>query len=141
MSSPLQVDWRAEMKVPELSHAMARCALERVWFLFGESKETRIEVVILGEEEHTRLHQQHSKDPSSTDVLAFPFEDPDLLGEILINGDCAIRESAARHIPAAEEALLYIVHGALHLLGFRDDTPSSCRKMREAEKIVLHKEV
>ena len=39
--------------------------------------------------------------------------------------------------PAAAEQLLYVIHGMLHLVGYRDKTDSDAQQMRAAERAIL----
>jgi len=74
----------------------------------------------------------------ATDVLSFPFEaEPVLVGEVVLSGDTARREAAARGHSAYHELLLYAVHGVLHLLGYEDHDPAGRRRMRRAERAAL----
>ena len=112
-------------------------AVSGAWELFDGPADARLEVVFLSAKEHTRLHAEFLDDPSETDVMAFPYEDEDLYGEVLVNVDRAADEARRRSIETANECLLYVVHGALHLLGFRDDEVDARRAMRSAERRVL----
>jgi probable rRNA maturation factor len=51
------------------------------------------------------------------------------LGEIVISGDQAARQARRRRRPLAAEVAFLAAHGALHLLGFEDETPSGYREM------------
>ncbi len=112
----------------------------RAWTLYHGPPGATLEVALLGEVEHTRLHRELLGDPAPTDVMAIPYRDPDLWGEILVNADCAARAAAARGVRVRDEALLYVVHGALHLLGFDDRSANAAAAMRAAEARVLGRE-
>ena len=60
-----------------------------------------------------------------TDVLSFVLEDDDghLEGEVIISADTAAAAAAELGWPPAAEQLLYVIHGMLHLVGYRDKTP------------------
>jgi len=113
--------------------AMAAC-VRRAWEAFDGPPGAGVDVVLLGEDEHTRLHARWMDDPSSTDVMAVAYRDADLWGEILVNVDCAKRVAQERGHSAARECLLYVTHGALHLLGFDDLSPRAAVAMRAAEE-------
>ena len=116
---------------------MARGLVTKAWEIYGGPSEAVVEVALLGGEEHTVLHERFLGDPAETDVMAFPYEDPDLFGEILVNREFARKEAKRRKISATDEIQLYIVHGALHLLGFDDSNPRARKEMRVAEQRVL----
>lgn len=74
-----------------------------------------------------------------TDVISFPYHlaPPIVEGELVVSIDTAARESVAAGWSIAQELLLYIIHGTLHLVGFDDTEDSSRLKMREAEQTAL----
>lgn len=60
------------------------------------------------------------------------------LGDVVISGAPAARQAKRRRWPLAAEVAFLAAHGALHLLGFEDDTRAGYREMlrlgREALK-------
>jgi probable rRNA maturation factor len=78
------------------------------------------------------LHGRFSGDPTPTDVLAFPLEDPGGAGprgEVILSVETAVREAKARGLLPRGEVLLYAVHGILHLCGEDDHDPVKARRM------------
>ena len=73
-----------------------------------------------------------------TDVLSFALETErnSIEGEIIVSGDTAATSAARYRWPAEDELLLYVIHGALHLVGFDDKRPADAARMRRRE--VLH---
>jgi probable rRNA maturation factor len=51
------------------------------------------------------------------------------LGEILISSEQAARQARRRKRPVVEEVAFLAAHGALHLLGYEDETPAGYREM------------
>jgi probable rRNA maturation factor len=51
------------------------------------------------------------------------------LGEIVISGEVAARQARRRRWPIASEVAFLAAHGALHLLGFEDETQAGYRRM------------
>jgi len=109
----------------------------RAWRLCDGPAGAAVEVVLMGGEEHTALHARHLDDPAPTDVMAFPYDEPDLFGEVLVNVDMAREQAHARGLEVLHEAELYVVHGLLHLLGHDDRDEASRVAMRAAERAVL----
>lgn len=95
-----------------------------------------IEVVLLDTLEHTALHERFLGDGTETDVIAFPYGEADCYGEIFVNRDRAELEGTRRG-ETRRELLLYVLHGALHLLGFDDTTEDAREDMRQAESRIL----
>lgn len=119
-----------------------------------------LSVAFLGDDEICRMHEEFLSDPSKTDVITFPGDDvfseprlrlipgeggPDNLesdedafaGEICVCVDQAMRIAKELNIAPADELLLYLVHGWLHLAGLDDIEERDRRAMREAEALVL----
>jgi len=67
----------------------------------------------------------------STDVLTFIAGDfaGDTLGDIAISVPYAQRQSTARRVSLAQELGFLAIHGALHLVGFDDQTESERAEM------------
>jgi len=126
-----------EERVPGLRRRAVEEVVARAWEEWHGPPGAAVEVAFLDEAEHTRCHAELLGDPSPTDVMAIPYRDPDLWGEIIVNADCARREARQRGVEDRQEALLYVAHGALHLLGHDDHDPVARERMRAAENRVL----
>ena len=74
-----------------------------------------------------------------TDVLSFVLEDraPHLEGELIVSTDTAIENAVEYGWSASNELLLYVIHGALHLVGYRDKHDDDISEMRAAEEEIL----
>lgn len=98
-----------------------------------------VSVAIVDDPTIHRLNCQFLGHDYPTDVLSFPLEDdpPQLQGEIIASIDTATRYAAEVGWSVADELLLYVVHGALHLAGFADKRPEDVAEMRAAESVVL----
>jgi probable rRNA maturation factor len=98
-----------------------------------------VSVAIVGDAAIHELNRRFLAHDYATDVLTFTLEDDreSLEGEIVASLDTARREAAAAGWSAADELLLYVVHGALHLAGYDDATPADAALMRWAEAQVL----
>lgn len=119
-----------------LTVQQVRAAVRKVWEL-ENGPVARIEVVLMDEKEHSRLHGEFLNDPSATDVMAFPYEDDDCFGELLVNVEMAARVAADHAHTPAQECTLYVVHGCLHLLGYDDHKDEDRVAMRAAEARVM----
>lgn len=82
-----------------------------------------------------RLHRDFCADDTVTDVITFDLGDGE--AELAISAERAKKEAKRRGADPFHELSLYLVHGILHLQGFRDGTPSQRRRMRAEEKRVL----
>jgi probable rRNA maturation factor len=81
------------------------------------------------------LNRQFLNHDWSTDVLSFALQDDGehLEGEVIISADTAAVVAEELGCTAEAEQLLYVIHGMLHLVGYRDKTPEDAHEMRVAE--------
>lgn len=72
-----------------------------------------------------QLHHRYLGKDATTDVLSFVLEkDAGMLeGEIIVGAETACRQAPRFGWTAENELLLYVIHGALHLVGYDDRTP------------------
>lgn len=98
-----------------------------------------IGVAIVDDAQIHELNRRHLGHDYPTDVLSYPLDDaPDRLeGEVVVSADTALRTAPSYGWSAADELCLYVVHGALHLAGYRDKTAPQRQAMRGAERDVL----
>lgn len=82
-----------------------------------------------------QLNREHLQHDYPTDVLSFLLESSDgsVEGEVIVSVDTAARAADAYGWTPADELLLYVIHGTLHLVGYDDKTDASRREMRAAE--------
>jgi probable rRNA maturation factor len=105
----------------------------------GGIEDGEVSVVVVDDLAIHELNRRHLGHDYPTDVLSFEIEREDVRieGDIVVSADTALRMAARFGWSAADELLLYVVHGALHLAGFDDVAPGRRTAMRAAEKIVL----
>ena len=94
-----------------------------------------ISVAVVDNPTIRRLNVEFLQHDYETDVLSFALEaqPPRLVGEIIVSVEVAARCAQDVGWTADDELLLYVVHGALHLAGYRDKSPAAAAKMRAAE--------
>jgi probable rRNA maturation factor len=87
-----------------------------------------------------QINQQYLKHDTYTDIITFDNSDTArvIVGDIFISIE-RIRENAAKFtISETEELHRVIVHGALHLLGYKDKTAVTKQKMTQKEDFYLN---
>jgi rRNA maturation RNase YbeY len=98
-------------------------------------------VVLVGDREMIRLHDQFMSLPTTTDVLTFPIDEDargrPISGEVYVCTAEASRQAKRRGVDAQREVLLYALHGMLHLCGFDDRTEPEYRRMHRREDAIL----
>jgi probable rRNA maturation factor len=94
-----------------------------------------VSLALVDDAEIRRLNRQYLDHDYATDVLSFPLgqEDGYLEGEIVVSGQTAVRSADRYGWSAAEELMLYVIHGCLHLTGCDDQSDTDRRKMRQLE--------
>ncbi len=99
----------------------------------------QISVAVVDDATIRRLNRRHLGHDDPTDVLSFPLEcgEGTLEGEIVVSADTATAVAGDLGWSPAEELLLYVVHGALHLVGYDDVSAADRRTMRRREREVL----
>jgi probable rRNA maturation factor len=120
-------------------------------------REAGVELTLCGDVEMTRLNFDHMGERGPTDVLSFPlhewtvehgrshFADDDgggfgplVLGDVVIDLDQAVRQTAEGDWTVVEELVLLAVHGTLHLLGHDHDETEGETAMRAIEHQVMN---
>jgi probable rRNA maturation factor len=111
-----------------------RRVLETSGITHGEISLTVVDDVRMHE-----LNRKHLNHDYPTDVLSFLLDRQGdyLEGEVIVSADYAAAEATRYGWAFDNELLLYVVHGALHLVGYDDTTPSVAEKMRAAERAIL----
>lgn len=94
-----------------------------------------ISIAVVDDATMHQLNRQYLEHDYPTDVLSFVLDDDGshLEGEVIISADTAATLAAQHDWPAAAEQLLYVIHGTLHLIGYRDKQPPEIEAMRGAE--------
>lgn len=95
-----------------------------------------ISVAIVDDPTIHQLNRQYLQHDYPTDVLTFVFEglDSHLEGEIVVSAETAQRNAMEYHQTLQNEILLYVIHGALHLVGYNDRSSQELRRMQDAEQ-------
>ena len=90
-----------------------------------------LEVSIVSDADISKIHEKFMDDSSPTDVITFDY------GEIISSADTALRASNDRGMSVEKELALYIIHGMLHLAGYRDGTSEEFNQITELQKKIL----
>lgn len=98
-----------------------------------------VSVYFVDSEEICRLHELYFNDPSVTDCITLPIDDPDEKGYCVLGDVFVCPKTAKEYINKEggdlfEEISLYVIHGILHLLNYDDIDEEEEKLMRLAEK-------
>ncbi len=109
----------------------------------GEGK-SELSLVFVTDSCIRKLNRRYRNIDSKTDVLAFSMREgrglsrkSPVLGDVVVSTETAKREANKRDISVHKEITLYIVHGILHLLGYKDKTVTNRKKMKRKELELL----
>jgi probable rRNA maturation factor len=86
------------------------------------------------------INQQFLQHDTLTDIITFDLSETKeaLQGEIYISVDRVKENAGLFKVSYADELHRVILHGALHLCGFKDKKPAEEKKMREMETLNLN---
>jgi probable rRNA maturation factor len=111
---------------------------------YGEGTRTAAcNVVFIDDRRMIMLNTTYLKHRSTTDVLSFSLhnhnDDDAIEGEVYVNVDQARRQSRQHRVTYKNELGRLVVHGILHLLGYRDKTKRQQIRMslRQEEYLLL----
>lgn len=118
---------------------LARAA-RRVFFLKGRISKGEINICFVDNSRIRALNKRYLHKDSPTDVLAFnlteKFSDS-ISADIAISAETAVANARVFHTSPAQELHRYVVHGALHILGYDDKTKKQKKIMeRHTERIL-----
>lgn len=88
----------------------------------------------------SRMNLRYLKHTSLTDIITFDYSERKgpVSGEIFISAD-RVRENANKYgIPFDTELKRVIIHGVLHLLGYRDKKTGEKKQMRKKEDFYIN---
>jgi probable rRNA maturation factor len=88
-----------------------------------------VDIIYCRDRDITPLNLKFKGKNRSTDVLAFDLHDGKYLGEVYVNLEIARRQAIENKVSYIEEVNRLTIHGVLHLLGYRDNTPANKTKM------------
>ncbi len=105
-----------------------------------ESKvKKRIYLYLIDNEEIKKLNRKFLKKNKYTNVLSFPAEEKNMLGEIFISVDYCKEESGATGLTTFELVVFYFIHAFLHLNGYEHIYGGKEEKKMRKEEIRLFK--
>jgi probable rRNA maturation factor len=112
------------------THRLAEIA-ERALELVGD-KQFHLGIVLVNDVAIAKLNARYHDTPGATDILSFDYGGAQ--GELIISVEHAVTQAGRYRTTSAQELILYVVHGILHLHGYNDLTRPQRRRMRAAER-------
>ncbi len=105
-------------------------------------------ITLVDEAAMTNLHEKWMALPGPTDVMSFPMDElrparegqdpqPGMLGDVVMCPQVAAAQAVTAGHTLAEELLLLLTHGILHLLGFDHAEPEAEQDMFARQRTLL----
>ena len=100
-----------------------------------------ISISIVDDPEIHTLNRQYLHHDYATDVLSFLLgrHEGELYGEIVVSAQMARARAAEFGWQAVDELIWYAIHGALHLVGYDDKSPTERERMWQRETHYLRR--
>ncbi|MBT8397809.1 MAG: rRNA maturation RNase YbeY [Gemmatimonadetes bacterium] len=104
-------------------------------------RDAEISVTLLDDDRILELNKEYLGKDWPTDVVAFPLHSPGepVLGDVYLGFEQARRQAEALQIPLEEELLRLVIHGTLHVLGYRHpdgDDRAESEMFRKQERLL-----
>jgi len=136
-SGSIEISNQQARPVPrELIKTVIARILTDARFFSGE-----ISVAVVDDRVMQELNKRYLGHDYATDVLSFVLEQNlaknSLVGEVIVSADTAESTADKLKHSLSGELMLYVVHGALHLVGYNDKTSGDKNAMSQAEKKYL----
>jgi len=107
-------------------------------------KETEVSILLTEDDRIRQLNKRYRNTDEATDVLAFYQQKnkkealrSNLLGDVVISTETAKRQAKEYNQPLLKEFYLYLIHGLLHLLNYKDETPQDYQDIKERQEQLL----
>ncbi len=138
-----------ELTSPEISFFTEDIDFEKIdgektiqWLInVASSEESTIDflnIIFCSDDYLHQLNLNYLNHDTLTDIITFPYEEgSQISGDVFISIDRIKDNSKALNIDFNEELDRVMVHGLLHLLGYRDKTEEEQKEMRTKEDFYL----
>ena len=123
---------RDDVRDPEIHVRRLKGAAQKLLHAVGRP-DSEISVLLTNDANIRDLNRTHRGKDKPTDVLSFPADDTEMLGDIAISVETARRQAAEYDAPLQNEVYRLLIHGLLHVLGHDHHEPAE-RATMEAEE-------
>ena len=131
-------------QVQEIEFKLQNAAAVKLWIKniieLEKKKQGQINFVFTNDEEVLRANIQYLNHNTYTDIITFDScEDTRINGDIIISIDRVKENSKKLKVDFKEELHRVIIHGVLHLCGYKDKSKKDAAIMRKKEDWALKK--
>jgi rRNA maturation RNase YbeY len=85
-----------------------------------------------------KINQDFLNHNSYTDIITFNYSEVEIEGELYISFERLVENANALNIDIDKEILRLIIHGCLHLCGYKDKIKKDKKEMTEMENLFLN---
>jgi probable rRNA maturation factor len=106
----------------------------------GATGSWEVTVALVDDARLQSLHREFMGIDTPTDIMTFPVdESPGEIqgGELVISVDHAVTQASAWGLSPDEEIAFLVVHGLLHLCGWRDDADEQRQRMLDRQRELI----
>lgn len=101
-----------------------------------------ISIILCSEDQILAVNQTYLNHDYFTDIITFDYcESNTVNGDLFVSVDTVLSNSISFSVDFESEFLRVLVHGVLHLLGYKDKEASDIELMRQKEEYYLKKYV
>ena len=125
---------------PRLKHKTAL----KSWIkdcVLGENKKTgELNIIFCSDEHLLEMNRTHLNHDYYTDIITFDFSQDNIIsGDLYISFDRLKDNAQKNKVSLVNETQRVIIHGVMHLCGYKDKTKSDAKLMRQMEAKCLEK--
>tara|TARA_X000000368_G_scaffold391725_1_gene355936 strand:- start:14 stop:460 length:447 start_codon:yes stop_codon:yes gene_type:complete len=134
-----QVSCRCDPNLDQPNHSNAKQTVIDT-FSFKDISEYDIALIFVSDEFLSDLKKEYFQKNHFTDVISFRLNEYDksfVEGEVYISLPRAKENSKIFNEPYTKEVSRLIIHGCLHLIGFKDESKSEKEIMTKSEEEIL----
>lgn len=126
----------------DISYAVQQEAALISWFLKtceGEEHELgEVNFIFCTDEYLHKINMEYLQHDTYTDIITFDYSSPGLIaGDIFISVERVAENAERFEVKQDNEMHRVMIHGILHLLGYKDKSPDDQRQMTEKEDFYL----
>ncbi|MBL4805327.1 MAG: rRNA maturation RNase YbeY [Alphaproteobacteria bacterium] len=128
-------DWARQC--PDIESVIENSAQAALKAMDIEDEDTELSLVLSDDEFIQGLNKQWRGKDKPTNVLSFPQDEPQLLGDVILAFETIHREAEAQEKTFENHVSHLIVHGILHLLGHDHENDEEAEVMESLEIEIL----
>jgi probable rRNA maturation factor len=97
-----------------------------------------LSVVFCSDEYLLQMNQKHLDHDYYTDIITFDYTEENVVsGDLFVSKDRVMENAQDHNVTFGSELNRVVVHGVLHLIGYKDKTPEEVLLMRGKEDVYL----